>query len=234
MNNLTLIWLDRFGIILNFIAGFCLAPELIGVERLQRLEDRIETYLHDLEAQLHPVLEKIQEFFKSKDWAPINFTRMTNTGITLMTVPVIFFIISISIPIILYVAGDGLYRFSLTTPPMPIVELVVLSIVIIIFVGILIVLDLGLFTFFMFIGKVVPNNSTESSNNRTNRLKRGITSTFEFSFALVLIPLLFKVESFINSLIQNFKERKQIQSFLVWIGIICFVIGNLLQLIATF
>jgi hypothetical protein len=39
-------WVNRIGIILNFCAGFLLAPELIGIERLQRfekfLEERVE------------------------------------------------------------------------------------------------------------------------------------------------------------------------------------------------
>jgi hypothetical protein len=33
---------NRIGIILNFCAGFLLAPELIGIERLQRFEKCLE------------------------------------------------------------------------------------------------------------------------------------------------------------------------------------------------
>jgi hypothetical protein len=33
------VWLNRIGIILNFLAGFMLAPELLGIERLRRLEE---------------------------------------------------------------------------------------------------------------------------------------------------------------------------------------------------
>jgi hypothetical protein len=35
-------WVNRMGIILNFCAGFLLAPELIGVQRLQRFEKFLE------------------------------------------------------------------------------------------------------------------------------------------------------------------------------------------------
>jgi len=42
------IWLNRAGIILNFLAGFMLAPELIGLARLQRAEDRIERTLQTM------------------------------------------------------------------------------------------------------------------------------------------------------------------------------------------
>ena len=35
-------WVNRIGIILNFCAGFLLAPELIGIQRLQRFEKFLE------------------------------------------------------------------------------------------------------------------------------------------------------------------------------------------------
>ncbi len=35
-------WLNRIGIILNFLAGFLIAPELIGIERIRRLEALLE------------------------------------------------------------------------------------------------------------------------------------------------------------------------------------------------
>ena len=41
-------WLNRIGIILNFFAGFMLAPELIGLERLIIIESRLETALSRL------------------------------------------------------------------------------------------------------------------------------------------------------------------------------------------
>lgn len=48
--------LNRIGIVLNFLAGFMIAPELIGVERLRRweanTEARIQRYLDALEKRL--------------------------------------------------------------------------------------------------------------------------------------------------------------------------------------
>jgi hypothetical protein len=35
------LWLNRIGIVLNFLAGFMLAPELIGIERIRRFEQLI-------------------------------------------------------------------------------------------------------------------------------------------------------------------------------------------------
>jgi len=52
------VWLNRIGIILNFCAGFLVAPELIGSERLSRgrmiLEIRAEQHLF-----VKPLLEKL-------------------------------------------------------------------------------------------------------------------------------------------------------------------------------
>ncbi|NJO84256.1 MAG: hypothetical protein HC828_16700, partial [Blastochloris sp.] len=36
--------LNRIGIVLNFAAGFMLAPELLGRQRLATMEDRIELF----------------------------------------------------------------------------------------------------------------------------------------------------------------------------------------------
>lgn len=41
-------WLNRLGIILNFCAGFLLAPELLGLKRIISLENQIETILATL------------------------------------------------------------------------------------------------------------------------------------------------------------------------------------------
>ena len=45
-------WLNRYGIILNFIAGFMVAPELIGIERLRTLEQKLEQWLKTLKEKL--------------------------------------------------------------------------------------------------------------------------------------------------------------------------------------
>ncbi len=37
-------WLNRIGIILNFFAGFMVAPELFGVERIKRLRSVSKPY----------------------------------------------------------------------------------------------------------------------------------------------------------------------------------------------
>lgn len=38
-------WLNRAGIVLNFVAAFLVAPELIGIERIRKLEKTIKNWL---------------------------------------------------------------------------------------------------------------------------------------------------------------------------------------------
>lgn len=54
-------WINRIGIILNFLAGFMVAPELIGVERLAK----IENYMEEL-------------FASRKTWLESNHSLITN------------------------------------------------------------------------------------------------------------------------------------------------------------
>lgn len=46
-------WLNRIGIILNFFAGFMIAPELIGQKRLQQWEGRIERFAVHTRESIH-------------------------------------------------------------------------------------------------------------------------------------------------------------------------------------
>jgi len=48
-------WLIRLGIVLNFFAGFMLAPELIGPERLRIIENKIESALSRLRHKEKPL-----------------------------------------------------------------------------------------------------------------------------------------------------------------------------------
>lgn len=56
-------WINRIGIIMNFAAGFMLAPELIGVSRLRKIEIIVEIVLSNQRQLLTRATEKIQDFF---------------------------------------------------------------------------------------------------------------------------------------------------------------------------
>lgn len=48
-------WLNRIGMILEFISVWLVAPELIGEERLLRLENKAESYLGSLKSSVSTV-----------------------------------------------------------------------------------------------------------------------------------------------------------------------------------
>jgi hypothetical protein len=50
-------WLNRLGIVLNFVAGILIAPELIGRDRIRRAEERIERASEALPNRFGGVLE---------------------------------------------------------------------------------------------------------------------------------------------------------------------------------
>src|SRR3972149_12004161 len=54
-------WLNRLGIILNFLAGFMLAPELIGIERLKKIELFLERVLLHVKSTLDTQLRRGNE-----------------------------------------------------------------------------------------------------------------------------------------------------------------------------
>jgi hypothetical protein len=51
-------WVNRLGIILNFCAGFLLAPELIKIQRLQRFEKFLEENLPRFRNSIEETLQK--------------------------------------------------------------------------------------------------------------------------------------------------------------------------------
>src|SRR6478672_7188862 len=54
-------WVNRTGIILNFFAGFMLAPELIGVDRLIRFEKWLETKIQSQLKRIEQVCARVEE-----------------------------------------------------------------------------------------------------------------------------------------------------------------------------
>ena len=59
-------WLNRVGIILNFLAGFLLAPELIGIERIKKYEKEIKTKINILENNFREIKKLQKTIFKNR------------------------------------------------------------------------------------------------------------------------------------------------------------------------
>jgi hypothetical protein len=56
------VWINRFGIIFNFIAGFLLAPELIGSKRLKKWENRIENSISNIAPSFRKFVNSVWEY----------------------------------------------------------------------------------------------------------------------------------------------------------------------------
>src|SRR5438105_240637 len=52
----SIVWLNRAGIILNFLAGFMLAPDLIGLARLKKFEAALERVLQFLKSVISRIM----------------------------------------------------------------------------------------------------------------------------------------------------------------------------------
>jgi len=60
----TLVWLNRIGIILNFFAGFLIAPELIGIQNIKNAEQVIERTLGNYSKSLLEIRDWISTLTK--------------------------------------------------------------------------------------------------------------------------------------------------------------------------
>jgi hypothetical protein len=60
--NIDLDWINRFGIVLNFLAGFMIAPELIGEKTISNYENKIEKKLNNLIDYINPKLSYSTEY----------------------------------------------------------------------------------------------------------------------------------------------------------------------------
>jgi hypothetical protein len=212
-------WLNRTGIILNFLAGFLLAPEIIGIERLQKLETEIETKINNLETRFRP----IRDYKKiSKNDDPEGYWILTLGG-GIIFIPTIFIIALVALPIVIGFTCFFIYGLLSAAHSQSIIKLVFycLGDLVLLFIVVL----LG-FIFLMFGGR--------SSGKFSKKIIEGMKQVHTMGFGFLLMEILPPFYSLINFFVRILNKEKIFQSLLVWIGIIFFVTGNLLQLIATF
>jgi|GEM_PF-6740948 len=58
--------INRIGIVLNFLAGFMLAPELLGVERLRKAENSIESLSDNVSKYLLRISDAMKDYMIGK------------------------------------------------------------------------------------------------------------------------------------------------------------------------
>jgi hypothetical protein len=90
------VWLNRWGIVLNVVAGILLAPELIGLERLRAFEGWLERKL----PSLHNALSRLRAVLSPDRWAGPIVTATTIGGIVWLAV------VNLGPPDVRKVAGD--------------------------------------------------------------------------------------------------------------------------------
>jgi hypothetical protein len=56
---LSTVVINRTGIVLNFFAGFLIAPELIGLERLRKLEENLERFFGKIKSEVLPIIGQV-------------------------------------------------------------------------------------------------------------------------------------------------------------------------------
>jgi len=208
-------WLNRVGIILNFLAGFLLAPELIGIDRINKAEVSLENYIKRLEARILSTLEKIG--FKTKDKKD-EFLAVLIFGSAVIAMFLIIYWLSSKYGILQGIAT---------------------------FLGALAFTILALTWFYR---KMFTENKGKSTKKFTAIIYGGIAV-----FAAFWLGIFFILQGFLKLIIQTpvygililaksvlrFISNKlagndRLRSMMVTLGILLFIIGNLLQLWATF
>jgi uncharacterized membrane protein len=219
--------LNRVGIVLNFLAGFMLAPELLGVERLRKAEIYLEQSLGKHNQFSRDYLVKVR-----------NILQEAVQGIVVIIVLVIIGLI-VAIPI-------GILK----TRPTPNGTFDA------IFIGISIYFAFGMFISAEIFGTIMEKlDKSKLQNILSSKAINFITFLLMFIitlivpsliaillFLLISSSLLLVLSSIIllsfyhstEFILHKLQGEKRLRSLLIWWGITFFIFGNLLQFLATF
>lgn len=183
--NIDFDWINRIGIILNFLAGFMLAPDIIGKENINFFEDK-------LEIKINYLIIKTQVSLRGyKDWINKNkYQIRKRINIFFSTILVIFLVgaLALLMPII--------SKFDIDKPTIKPFQGYIYNSIFLLAISYLI-------------------NNPEKIEN-------------------LIVCLLRQLLSKMQKVKQYFNEKDTILKLLSFWGIIFFIIGNLLQLFATF
>jgi hypothetical protein len=239
-------WTNRLGIILNFAAGFLIAPELLGLERLRKAETSIET----IAAKFGAFLERPRFYIRQS-------LRQQNSALITTTVLVAILICLVETIFIFRIVLD----LALQNWPLP--KTTLRSIGLFVFVGLMFFLSaIYLIYFWAEETKQTENIIAKLQNGKGKpilqiyrRLNQNSVIAFLSIFArplaapgllILIIPfailyviflLLFVIISIIRApftfVIKKLSGDDKLESVLTWWGVLFFISGNLLQLIAT-
>lgn len=238
-------WLNRLGIVLNFFAGFMLAPELIGLERLKIIENKIEGAF----SRLITNTETNTQYNKSQN-ARMKLAGLSTIpfiGSTFISSPTItdvldqndfyrkrdsalitgFFFLFVLFQSFNYAMDKGIIWLGITTTGVFLWAIVL---------------------FFKGLGDFV--NAIKGNMHKLSLLKwvlffifmtlltpgvlLGLSVSAFFGWQQIPYTILRFQLSSLSYLLKILIGEQRLRSLLIFWGIIFFVLGNLLQLVATF
>ncbi|MFD2937075.1 hypothetical protein [Spirosoma flavum] len=189
------VWLNRVGIILNFIAGFLVAPDLIGIDRLETFENRVEVYLN----QIHLRSRWGNYIFP---WRPDNIGRLPLIQYGL-------FVVVALLLILITIIGSKHYLIASTI----------------------------LITYSLACAWDVYKKSFWRDQSWKETIEDYFLSIFSIipilKFAIE-ISIVFLIRSIAGRLLIELKGDRQLIKVLIQCGVLFFIMGNLMQLLATF
>ena len=206
-------WLNRVGIILNFLAGFLLAPELIGIDRIKKAEKKMESTGAKLKKIVHTTLEKLPK----RSLVMILFERNP------------FF------PVLMTFISALLIIWIIKFSGFPLGNIVINTIVLIFSV---ITISLIVFYFVHTTYMSLVRKDRETQKKLLEAFFLTLFSPFVFIAHAFIYPSLILAmrffENIIGFVVRKLEGDKKLLAILVFWGVIFFIIGNVLQLLATF
>lgn len=240
-------WANRIGIILNFAAGFLLAPELLGLKRIEQAQ----TVLQKTIRKLRYFLESPRRFVRAS-------LRLNNHVILIVASSITILICCIEMIILFLIAKEWI--FSQPWNPISLWQPLglFLSMLVSFFVS-------ALYIIYFCIEETGQKRDIVALLERSKwaiclqiyrKLKRtplilllsitlkplggmGIllligASTVIYMAFLLIHAILVIIDKPFAYILKKLISQESFKSSLVWLGIVCFIIGNFLQLIATF
>lgn len=243
--------LNRLGIVLNFVAGFLIAPDLIGIERLKKWEGSIEIRLQNLKSSTEQLIKNSSDSFLFSGITPRNEFEKASASIVWKKA-IIPFIYAIFTPSWLSIASILFLYVIIIAPP--------------ILFGVSIYTLLPIIAFNSIFAypscrRIISDYKDENYRYYDKpvwvqrvRLIKLLLSLFYSIFIgqifsmFIMIPLVILaalvylisasalrfIKFFLDLNLKAFDGNDRLQGFMVGVGIVFFIIGNLFQLIATF
>lgn len=197
--------INRIGIVLNFLAGFMLAPELLGVERLRKVENYIDKWALVTKHRIDVVLMGTKRMFRL-------------IGVRSLTASVIHTILQLI----------GMYTSLSSNNPIN----TILAIGYCIASFIIFYLFIKVYAYPE--KRVNYKNMYHFFSSSITMFFIMPSINFSLILSTPFLCLIAILNTAIGYILRKLEGQERLRSILVWWGIIFFIIGNALQFISTF